>query len=309
MIAELIIDPDFRDLIPPLTSEERDQLKRNILVHGVISPLLVWKETGTLIDGHNRYQICRELNMEFPITELSFSDRDAVERFIIHNQLGRRNITPETATILRGKLYESLKKGQGGDRKSEESKSDNKTLILDTAAEVAKQTGVSRATVAMDAQLVRALKKLGESESDYMAGLVMDTKGRKRTKKSIIEEAFPPQAKKKAKKVVVAAVAPELPAGDEVEPLVVDGTKTTEAPKAASAVIRLPDDEQLIAYLGAELVRLNPVWESMDHDFILSQDRDQSELVKNMTFELWVLDPEVRTNFLTRLLTLEGAQL
>jgi hypothetical protein len=30
------------------------------------------------------------------------------------NQLGRRNVTPETATALRGIYYLSMKKGQGG---------------------------------------------------------------------------------------------------------------------------------------------------------------------------------------------------
>jgi hypothetical protein len=45
------------------------------------------------------------------------------------------------------------------------------------AATVAKQTGVSRATVEREAKLVRSLKKLGIPEADYIAGKVLDAKG------------------------------------------------------------------------------------------------------------------------------------
>ena len=50
----LIIDPEFRDKIPPLTEDEFTLLEENILSDGaVFSPLIVWD--GTILDGHNRY--------------------------------------------------------------------------------------------------------------------------------------------------------------------------------------------------------------------------------------------------------------
>ena len=55
----LIIDPEFRDKIPPLTEDEFSLLEENILSDGaVFSPLIVWD--GTILDGHNRYEIIQK---------------------------------------------------------------------------------------------------------------------------------------------------------------------------------------------------------------------------------------------------------
>ena len=56
---KLIIDPEFRDKIPPLTEDEFSLLEENILSDGaVFSPLIVWD--GTILDGHNRYEIIQK---------------------------------------------------------------------------------------------------------------------------------------------------------------------------------------------------------------------------------------------------------
>ena len=56
---KLIIDPEFRDKIPPLTEEEFTLLEENILTDGaVFSPLIVWD--NTILDGHNRIRLIRE---------------------------------------------------------------------------------------------------------------------------------------------------------------------------------------------------------------------------------------------------------
>jgi hypothetical protein len=63
---------------------------------------------------------------------------------------GRRNVTPETATALRGIYYLSMKKGQGehkGNQHTELEKDQNDTFPNSTAEQVAKETGSSPATV------------------------------------------------------------------------------------------------------------------------------------------------------------------
>jgi hypothetical protein len=210
---KLTIDPEFEALIPPLAPEELKQLHSSLAGDGCLSPLIVWRGKNVLIDGHNRYKWLTEHQMPFEVKEIPFSSREVAKRFIILNQLGRRNVTPETASKLRAEYAESMNRGQGGDRKSEESKSNNKTLIsADTATEVAKKTGVSRATVANDVRLMKALDKLGISRNDYAAGKVRDKDGKKRTKKSIIEEAFPPKPKPKP---TPKRPAPDPPQEDE----------------------------------------------------------------------------------------------
>lgn len=91
-MTDLIIDPEFRDLIPPLSDDEKNGLERNILQYGVRVPLDVWQ--GTLIDGHNRYEIAKRHNLPFKTAEMQFNSRDDVICWIIDNQLDRRNLPP-----------------------------------------------------------------------------------------------------------------------------------------------------------------------------------------------------------------------
>ena len=56
-VSTLKIDPEFKDLIPPLSSDEYEQLENNILYDGCREPLIAWNDI--LVDGHNRYDICQ----------------------------------------------------------------------------------------------------------------------------------------------------------------------------------------------------------------------------------------------------------
>ena len=52
-LEDLKIDSEFEAEIPPLTEDEFDLLKQNILSEGrLLSPLIIWN--GTIVDGHNR---------------------------------------------------------------------------------------------------------------------------------------------------------------------------------------------------------------------------------------------------------------
>lgn len=89
----IIIDEEFRKIIPPLTDEELRLLEESINREGCRDPLVVWKETGILLDGHNRHRICQSIGAEFNTIELSFPDRDSAKLWMVKNQLGRRNLT------------------------------------------------------------------------------------------------------------------------------------------------------------------------------------------------------------------------
>jgi ParB-like chromosome segregation protein Spo0J len=52
----LVIDPEFRSVIPTLTGEERAQLARSLREEGCRDPLVVWPQpvgAPILVDGHN----------------------------------------------------------------------------------------------------------------------------------------------------------------------------------------------------------------------------------------------------------------
>ena len=85
------INPEFKALIPPLSPEEHNQLEQNILAHGCRDPIVLWRDT--IIDGHNRYEICTKHDIKYKTIKLRLSGRDEAKLWILENQLGRRNIT------------------------------------------------------------------------------------------------------------------------------------------------------------------------------------------------------------------------
>lgn len=99
----LKINPEFRELIPPLSESEYTELEQSILAEGCRNPLCVWNDT--IVDGHHRYEICTKHNIPFRTQEIEFESEDAAEVWIISNQLARRNL-PE---FVRFKLIEKRK--------------------------------------------------------------------------------------------------------------------------------------------------------------------------------------------------------
>jgi len=124
------IDPEFASLIPPLTDEEFEGLKSSILTEGCRDALVLWN--GVLIDGHNRYKICTENNIQFKTVAMDFHDRNEAMRWMIKNQKARRNLTAYALGLLQLKDIEMLseigrekQRSAGGDRKSQEYKEKN----------------------------------------------------------------------------------------------------------------------------------------------------------------------------------------
>lgn len=91
---ELKILPEIEENLFPLQPEELKFLEESILAEGVRDALVVWPKDGELIlvDGHNRYRIAKQHNIPFEIKEKKFDSIDEVKVWVIHNQLGRRNL-------------------------------------------------------------------------------------------------------------------------------------------------------------------------------------------------------------------------
>jgi len=103
----LKIDDEFKNLIPPLSVEEKSQLEDNIIHDGCREALCVWNKT--ILDGHNRYEICTQHHIPFKIVYIFLKSREEAIAWICANQLGRRNIIDEARRYLIGKRYEMEK--------------------------------------------------------------------------------------------------------------------------------------------------------------------------------------------------------
>lgn len=99
-----IIDPEFRDLIPPLSAEEYSELERSIIAEGCREAIYTWR--NYIVDGHNRYEICMKHNIEPSFRLLPLRNREEVIIWICTTQLARRNISDHTKQYLIGKRYE-----------------------------------------------------------------------------------------------------------------------------------------------------------------------------------------------------------
>jgi len=158
VFGDIIIDEEFAALIPPLSAEERQQLEVNIVDHGgARDSLVVWAQSGklTLLDGHNRYEICTRLDLPFDIHEMSFDSRDQAADWMDRNQLGRRNLHPDAFTLLLGRRYNRAKKSHGGERDA----SGQSDHLQKTAAKLAKEHGVGERTVRRAGEFAESVEK------------------------------------------------------------------------------------------------------------------------------------------------------
>lgn len=102
----MLINENFRNLIPPLTESEYSELEQSILTEGCREPLTVWN--NMIVDGHHRFEICQKYNIPFETKEINFETEDDAKIWIITNQLARRNISDFTRIELALKRKEIL---------------------------------------------------------------------------------------------------------------------------------------------------------------------------------------------------------
>ncbi|TFW31002.1 hypothetical protein [Massilia horti] len=88
----ITINEELRDFIDALTPAEHEALERSLLAEGCREALILWGDV--LIDGHNRYAICKQHGIEFrTVQNNSFNSIEDVKLWMIDNQLARRSVT------------------------------------------------------------------------------------------------------------------------------------------------------------------------------------------------------------------------
>jgi site-specific DNA-methyltransferase (adenine-specific) len=97
-MQNLSINPELKSLIPPLTAEEFKQLETNVLAEGIREPIITWQ--GTIVDGHNRYELAQMYDLPFKVKEMAFASMNHAKKWMAENQLGRRNL----AEYVKGEL-------------------------------------------------------------------------------------------------------------------------------------------------------------------------------------------------------------
>jgi hypothetical protein len=155
---ELKIKEEFKKLIPPLTPDEYKQLETNCIEEGIRDAIITWN--GYIIDGHNRYKIAQDWQLSYKTISKNFDTEYDVIDWMLVNQFGRRNITPEQKSYLIGKKYENEKQRIGTNRFTN-NRGENFTS-LKTAEKIAIEVGVSDKQVKNNEQFAKGIDKMND---------------------------------------------------------------------------------------------------------------------------------------------------
>lgn len=139
----LKVNPEYETLLPQLPPKEFEALKESIRTEGQHYPIVANSE-GVILDGHNRFKICKELNVEPRYEVRTFVHPLLEKRFVIEANLRRRHLTDFQRIEMAMPLLEIEKELAKGRMKVA---SNDATSIGKATAKVAKQIAVSTATL------------------------------------------------------------------------------------------------------------------------------------------------------------------
>jgi len=146
---EIVVNNEFKNLIPKLTEVEYELLEKSIIAEGCREALILWE--NTIVDGHNRYEICIKNNIQFKTTQKEFSSIAEAKEWIIKNQFGRRNINLYQRSILaltlKGLYQERAKEKQYEGRNQYSLRPMLAEASITTRDELAKVSGVSHGNI------------------------------------------------------------------------------------------------------------------------------------------------------------------
>lgn len=115
-MEELSIDREFDELCPALSSDEERLLEQSLLADGCLHSIVLWaNHDSTILDGHNRYRLCKKHGLKFTTKSIKVDSRDDAKAWIIRTQIGRRNLSESQRATLAAKLVNSH---SGGDHRA-----------------------------------------------------------------------------------------------------------------------------------------------------------------------------------------------
>ena len=188
----LTIVKEIKDYILPLSDEEFFNLEKSILLEGCRDPLIAWQKKDdqlVLVDGHNRYKICKKNNISFKVKKIDFKDIEEVKIWMVENQMGRRNLTPDQLSYYRGLKYLSLKKKKGGyDNVLSKGQND-----FSTSEFLSAQFNISESTIKRDAKFAEGLNLIGHSNPNLKLNILIGKATVKKADVQVLTNAKNPE--------------------------------------------------------------------------------------------------------------------
>jgi hypothetical protein len=241
-------------------------------------------EDNTLVEGNNRYNICKKHNIAFNVIQKQFAGIEEILDWIDLNQLGRRNLTDDQRKIIIGRRYNREKGKQGGDRGNQYTNlpKGQADTLPNTAEKLAKENHISPATVKRDGVVAKEFEKLETENPD----LAKDVKTGKKTLKQI-------KAEKELKALEKERIQKERENSDGIVPF-------TEVPVKLPVklpvellqpkIITLEELANIVRGFKAEMAVINANEDSHKHikKSAISYDAQRTKLLCRMAKTLFV---------------------
>ena len=281
--------PELEDLLPPLSPEERAELRLSVETEGVRDSLLVWRtvdargeEIRILIDGHNRYRITEELGGDteaLPMRDIDFVDMAEAKAWIIANQLMRRNLSDGQRAYFRGSAYIATKKEQGGTGANQhKEQSGNCCRSANTSMKLAGQFGVSERTIRNDAAFTKRVDQLPPEEKAKVL-----TGKKKLPKVAKPEAAEPKDAKTPPPFTVDDVLSITLADPHESLLLVFRSMRRAKECVVSSPAVTPADHEALVQGCQALRVQLDGLLQSIVEMCIAEEEDETEESTETVT--------------------------
>lgn len=151
------IDPELEQLLPPLSKEDYNILEQSLISNGFqekFGRIRIWcpdkddasfKSKMYIVDGHNRYKICKKNNIDLPhwcYDFIFFDSKEEVIKWMYENQLARRNLS-EVIKYEIVEKYNRFLSTMAKKNQSDGGKGLSNLTKVNARKEKAKQVGIS----------------------------------------------------------------------------------------------------------------------------------------------------------------------
>ena len=134
---DIVVNEELKAYIDPLTADEYEALERSLLAEGCRDALVLWGDI--LVDGHNRYGICRKHDLPFQtVQNTRFQSIEDVHLWMIEQHLGRRSVSDFQRGVLALRKREIL-----AERRSRAKDAQEVPPVVDDAAPPADESEVA----------------------------------------------------------------------------------------------------------------------------------------------------------------------
>jgi len=144
----ITVNSQYENLVPKLSAQEYELLKKSIKENGLWMPILV-NPDGEILDGHHRFRACIELEIPTKHALREFENKLLEKKFVIECNLKRRQLNDFQIAELGMSLLE-IEQELAAQRKIDHAQS-NEPIAANEAKgksveKAAKQIGMSRGT-------------------------------------------------------------------------------------------------------------------------------------------------------------------